>query len=417
MTLALTRTMPPSTKSIEQALTQATERFALELAVPQGQAPLWSEFEWQMARAAAVLQGVTPLLASALRWSGPPQWEAFVIQQRHQTVLRHQRIVAILKDLGARAASVGVPMVMLKGSALHCLGVYSPGERPMADIDLLVRPGDVERSKEVLAAADFVQVGATWKDQIFVPACAVDTGVQTCPPLGENVAQPVKIELHTRIAERLPVNEADITALAFPEEPKPGLNRYSSTRVLLLHLLLHAAGNMSRRSIRLIHLHDISRLATTMNSEQWQELLNLGPAPHSFWWAYPPLQLLNRYQPGFIPSRILEQLHRGCPSSLRRRSQHASFSQLSFASLALQALPARRWCGSWGERLRYIRDRVLPSRDVLASRAVWTNEQWARQDPWLHQPHWRRMARWLFGRPPRRDTMYIVNAVLNDPGP
>src|SRR5271165_2258865 len=156
--------MRPSPKTIELALTQATERFAAELAEPRLQAPAWSEFEWQMARAAAVLHGVTPLLALTLRWLGPESWQAFVAQQRQQTLLRHRRIAAVLQDIADRAAAQGLALVALKGSALHALGVYSAGERPMADIDLLVRAGDTERAAEVLASAGYIQTGASWKD-------------------------------------------------------------------------------------------------------------------------------------------------------------------------------------------------------------------------------------------------------------
>jgi len=407
--------MQPSSKSIGRALSQATERFACELAQPQWPAPDWSPFEWQMARAAAVLHGVTPLLAGALRWSGPAAWESFVAQQREQTLRRHRHIETVLEDIGARAATAGVALVALKGSALHALGLYSPGERPMADIDLLVRPGEASRAASVLTEAGYVAAGASWKDQTFVPAVSLGHEVLSLLPLGEHAARPVKIELHTRIGERLPVTEADITSLVFPEPARPGLNAYASNEVLLLHLLLHAAGNMSQRSIRLMHLHDIARFAATMRVKQWEELLDLSPAPHSFWWAFPPLELLNRYRPGLIPGQVLDRLRQGCRWPLRRLCHHATLSQLSFTSLALQAFPAKSWCGSWRELLRYVRHRILPSRELLAARVACADEQWSRQDAWSRMPQGRRMIRWLCARPPRRVTMYIVQAALQHP--
>src|SRR5579862_3942445 len=100
--------MRPSTKAIEFALTQATERFAAELAEPALEPPSWSDFEWQMARAAAVMNGVTPLLASTLRWPGPDSWRAFVVQQRQHTALRYRRIAATLEQIADRAAAQGL---------------------------------------------------------------------------------------------------------------------------------------------------------------------------------------------------------------------------------------------------------------------------------------------------------------------
>jgi hypothetical protein len=87
-------TLPPLPR-VEQALRQATELFAAELADPGRERPKWNEFEWRMARAAAVLQGVTPLLAGILRWRGPRGWERFLSQQRIHTATRQLRNVAL----------------------------------------------------------------------------------------------------------------------------------------------------------------------------------------------------------------------------------------------------------------------------------------------------------------------------------
>jgi hypothetical protein len=412
--------MQPSPDTIELALTQATERFAAELAEPQVHAPSWSNFEWHMAWAAAVLHGVTPLLASTLRWSGPQSWQNFVLQQRQQTLLRHRRIAAVLQEIADCAAAQGLPLVALKGAALHALGVYSAGERPMADIDLLVRKADAGRAAELLASVGYVQTAVTWKHQVFEPAQSAGAAnpckdALAALPLGEHEAYPVKVELHTRIAERLPVTEADITELVFPEDATPGLNPYHSTDTLLLHLLLHAAGNLCNRAFRLMHLHDIALLAATMTAKQWEQLLSMSPSPKAFWWAFPPLEMLNRYQPGLVPQQVLNTLRPACPWSLRRLCHRANLSQLSFAALSIPAFPAMAWCTSPRERLRYVRQRLLPGSEQLAGRNVTAAATWAVQDPWSRMSQGRRVVKWLFARPPRQAAMYIVDAALHDP--
>ena len=45
----------------------------------------------------------------------------------------------------------------------------------------------------------------------------------------------------------------------------------------MMHLLLHAAGNMRARALRLIQLHDIARLAQAFGSGDWKELLAARP--------------------------------------------------------------------------------------------------------------------------------------------
>jgi hypothetical protein len=404
--------MLPSSELIELGLSAATERFAAELVKPQLEPPAWTDFEWQMARAAAVLHGITPLLATTLQWSGPADWQAFVREQRHQTRLRYGHIAAVLKEIDDRATAQGLAFVALKGAALHALGVYSGGERPMADIDLLVRPADAPRAAEMLAAVGFVPAAASWKHQAYVPAQYV---AKSALPVGEHEGYPVKVELHTRIAERLPLTETVITERVFPLHPEPGLNPYPSPNALLLHLLLHAAANMSERALRLMHLHDIARLAARASPEDWEELVGAAPVPQALGWALPPLALLNRYQPGLVPRHVLAALRAACPWALRRLSRRASLAQMSYASLAISAFPAMPWCSSLSERLRYVRQRILPGAEQHASRRIIAAEQWAAQHPWSHQSQGRRVLQWLVKRPPRQASMYIVQAVLENP--
>jgi hypothetical protein len=404
--------MLPSPEAIELGLSAATERFAAELVKPQLEAPAWSDFEWQMARAAAVLHGITPLLASTLQWAGPASWQAFVREQRHQTLLRYRRIAAVLKEIDDRATAQGLAVVALKGAALHALGVYSAGERPMADIDLLVRPADAERAAEMLASLGYAQTWAVWKHQVFEPA---RDAAKAALPVGEHADYPVKIDLHTHIAERLPLTETAITELVFPLDPKPGLNPYPSSNALLLHLLLHAAGNLCGRGLRLMHLQDIARLVAKMTPDEWERLLGVVPTAKQLWWALPPLELLNRYQSGVVPAHVLVALRAACPGALRRLCRRASLTQMSYASLAISAFPGMAWCTSLSERLRYARQRILPNSEHMATRKLSAAEQWAVQRPWSHLSQGRRVLLWLWSRPPRQASMYIVQAVLENP--
>ena len=410
----------PSSKMIGRGLAAATERFAAELAEPRRQAPSWTEFGWRMAQAAAVLHGVTPLLAGTLRWSGPHSWQAFMLEQHRQTLLRHQRIAAALEAIDDRARTEGLAAVALKGAALHALNIYVPGERPMADIDLLVPEADAPRAAQLLASLGYIQTGAIWKHQMFehpqsrAQAHAWQAALSTLP-LGEHANYPVKIELHTRIAERLPRTEVDITALLLPRCPAPGLNAYPSTNALLLHLLLHAAGNLCGRQLRLMHLHDLARLTARMTAADWQDLLAMLPAPRAPWWALPPLEMLHRYQPALVPAEVLAQLRRACRGWLRRQCRHASLSQMSFASVSIPALPGLAWCTSHAERLHYVRERIFPGPEQMVSRHHLATEQWAMQRAWTHMSQGRRVMHWLFQRPPRQASMYIARAALEQP--
>jgi hypothetical protein len=411
--------MSPSSRRIALALGQATERFAAELVQPQLRAPSWTEFEWHMARAAAVLHGVSALLADKLRWAGPPQWEEFLHTQREQTLRRHRRIAAVLEGIDEQARGAGVAVVPLKGAALHALGLYSPGERPMADLDLLVAQVDAQRMAGPLAVLGYVQTAVIWKHQMFEPrpdlqpAGSSKAALRTLP-LGEHEDYPVKVDLHTRIAERLPLRDTEITDVVFPRHPEPGLNAYPSRRALLLYLLLHAAGNMGGHALRLLHLHDIALLAARMTQADWEPFVSAPGGPQGRWWAFPPLALAERYQPGLVPADVLNALRAVCPMALRHVSGRRTLTQWSYANLFVPALPGLPWCGSLHESFRYVSGRLRPGSEQLTNRGIVAAEQWAAPSAWSHMPQRQRVVRWLFARPPRQAAMYIVKAALGE---
>jgi hypothetical protein len=101
-----------------------------------------------VARAVSTMQGITALLATRLTWWGPPSWESFIAEQTSNARLRDARIGALLEKIAAQMRAAGVACVGLKGAALRRLGLYRLGERPMGDVDLLVRSATRRRSKK-----------------------------------------------------------------------------------------------------------------------------------------------------------------------------------------------------------------------------------------------------------------------------
>ncbi|HWW21329.1 MAG TPA: nucleotidyltransferase family protein [Steroidobacteraceae bacterium] len=404
--------MPPL-RLVESALRQATEAFAAELASPGNRSPEWGELEWTMAKAAAVLHGVAPLLAASLHWQGPPEWRRFVEQQNHHTLLRHRRIEALLACMDEATRRQGIAALALKGAALHALGLYCAGQRPMADIDLLVRERDVQPMLRVLQSLGYQQTSATWKHRILEPQRpAAVSRPQAQYALGEHSEAAIKIELHTRIAERLPVIEVDATECIVPSEPRPGLVGYPSTAALLMHLLLHAAGNMVVRTLRLIHLHDIALLTARMNDAQWAQWLRSRVDHRSAWWAVPPLELAARYYPHSIPSEVLAELRPECPRALRALSRRQTLSDVSYAALDVEAFPGLGWAASLSEKWRCILARIRPGADWRVMRELVRAEPWSATGASPRQSLGRRGLRILLTRPPRPASMYIVRAAL-----
>jgi hypothetical protein len=401
----------PSLAILDRILRETTERLAAECARPTAQAPDWSEFHWCVARAVAAMQGISPLLSEKLLWHGPETWRRFLVEQRQHTLLRHQRIVDLTRQIDAQARAAGIAIVALKGAALHERGVYHPGIRPMADIDLLVKECDAAAAANVLETLGYREWYSTWRERTFKPQ---GQGRPAC--FGESTDADVKIELHTRIAERLPVREACISALLLPEAAAAGLRYYRSDAALMTHLLLHAAGNIRSRSLRLIQLNDISALAGRLDANGWAEVLGLGGRTRA-WWSFPPLVLTAHYYPGTIPPSVLARASADCPRVLRYVSRRQRLTDVSLSHLRIDFCPGSEWCRSLSELLRYMRARTFPSRETQAEvRTCETTQPWAWNSPWTSSSRARRVAVWLLSRPARVPTMWSIRTAWEQSG-
>jgi len=395
--------LPPEA-DIRAALRRTTARLVEELNAPQATPPVWSEFEWRVAMAVAAMHGVAGLLAGRLRWHGHEVWEAFLQEQLTGTLRRLERIRALHARLDAAAREAGVAMQALKGSALIQLELYADGERPMSDVDLLVRPAQFETAAHLIEGLGFVPGAQVWKHREYVPVEAGDARA-----FGEHEANPVKIDLHSRIAERLPRREVEITERLFPQSAEPGLQIYPTLSALLRHLLLHAAGNLCDRSVRLIHLHDIAQFATRLAPADWEALFADGVD----WWLYPPLLWADRCLPGRIPAAVLERAAAICPADLRRHMRACQFEEVLVSRFTAPALPGLAWVGSPRELLAYLKTRIYPGREASAQlRKAARGLDALQTTRWGRMPRWQRALQWVGGAPPRAITMYSVQRAL-----
>jgi Uncharacterised nucleotidyltransferase len=395
-------------RKLQAALTQVTERLAHELAHPTPKAPEWSDFEWSIAKAVAAMHGVSPLLSRALRWRGPEGWMQFLEEQRVHVTLRHVRIENLLRQIDQTSREAGIGIITLKGVALHALGLYNRGERPMADVDLLVRAQDAPRAVRLIESLRFQERRRSWKERAFAPLESHSAG-----PLGEHSNNDITIELHERVGERLPLHLTDITDTVFPRRLQAGLNGYPSRAALMSHLLLHTAGEMTMKSVRLVQLNDLALVGRQMTESDWDELLQRDSSGLRAWWALPPLRLTLRYYALSVPRRALRALEPECPWLLRRSAWRPILSDVSFSHLWVDPFPGIEWSRSIREMLGYAASRVRPSAEQLAARVTSANTQaWAADSQWSTLSQGRRIARWLASRPVRPATMHVLRATL-----
>jgi hypothetical protein len=396
-----------SSLELHSALCEVTETLARELGSPSLAAPDWSPFQWTVARAVAAMHGISPLLSRSLVWRGPDAWTRFLSEQRAHTRARHAGIQQLLQCIDHAAREASIPVTALKGAALHDLGLYAAGDRPMADVDLLVRPADRERTTALLESLGFVQSDESWKERVFTPVSGT-----AAADLGEHATNSLKIELHERICEKLPLRIADVSDCVFPSQPQPGLNRYPSNGSLMRHLLLHAAGSMAFQALRMLQLHDIALLAGRMTEADWREVCSAVSIDQP-WWAYPPLELASRYYPAAIPGGVLLSLKPYCPRVLHALATRKSLTNVSYSYLWVKAFPGIEWSRSANEVLSYMLGRIQPDKRHLASRKqVAATEVWSKQGDWSSMSQARRIMRWLSSRQARPVTMHAVAAAF-----
>lgn len=157
--------------------------------------------------------------------------------------------------------------------------------------------------------------------------------------------------------------------LILPAQPRPGLNPYRSPAALMAHLLLHAAGSITVRTLRLVQLHDLALLSARMASADWDELAGPIARDCGLWWALAPLTLLTHYYDP-VPAPVIAAATTGCRWPLRRFAHRRLLWQVSFSDLRRSAFPGIAWAHSTREMLAFATQRATLAARVLTRTMV-----------------------------------------------
>lgn len=278
----------------------------------------------------------------------------------------------------------------------------------MGDIDLLICSNEQPSVGKALDRLDYELADSTRRHAVYEPRIKVSPR-----SFAEHVDHPLRIEIHSSVAEPLPLTEVDITSELWPQQSSPGTTGYPSLSALMLHLLMHCAGNMRAHAMRQIQIHDIAALARKFGDEDWAALLAEPGTRAVRWWLFPPLALTERYYPGSIPREVLHQTRAVCPMLLRRAACRATLTFVSWSNLRIHALPGIAWSRSPREAARYLRSRFLPSREARRELEFELRRKTQLQQvPWYGISQRSRILRWLISRPPRVQTMASLRAAL-----
>lgn len=207
------------------------QRSLLAAALLEGEASVRAWAAWRAAATLPLPAGTSRIFPAVYRnLQGrvePDEWllrcEAAYQRTRSLNLLQFEGVVPALQALSA----AGVDLLLLKGAALVAAQSLDPGLRPMADVDLLVRPKDAARAITTLE-------GEGW-----VPAAPVDASrraIVHSTPLVRPSGTP--LDLHWRSLEGEDDDQAFWTAAV------PGVLLGEAVRVpgpadQLLHTCVH----------------------------------------------------------------------------------------------------------------------------------------------------------------------------------
>lgn len=118
---------------------------------------------------------VTPAVHRALEASGaladvPQEAAAFMADVAARNAERNRRLWAMAMDAVAALNAAGIEPTLLKGMAVWAVSGEADFDRMMSDVDLLVRPDEVERAIAALQAAGFGLLGRYEGAEVHVAA-------------------------------------------------------------------------------------------------------------------------------------------------------------------------------------------------------------------------------------------------------
>lgn len=281
---------------------------------PAPHPPDWSPTTWESFKFICRVHGVAPLLhkkLSGVEWLDRPltRWLA---EQHRFNRQRLAKMQAELKEILARFHQEDIPVMPLKGSLLAVKFYNEAGLRPMADLDLLIRLDDFERSATLLAQLGYEPDVVHWKHTGFIKADNRRVVSTAC----EHPDNPRGLEIHLYCRETFGGPTVELTSIMWQNAAGGDLlgepAMIPRPEVLWLHLLVHTTYHMWQGKGRLIHLVDLARLASHLDDPRlW---LNSIEARYT----YPALAMLKKYFPAAVDDSLLPALQARLSPAFRR---------------------------------------------------------------------------------------------------
>ncbi len=235
--------------------------------------------DWDYVLHAANLHGISPLLFAAhQRGLAMPERAADVLRSAYWiTHFRNRTLLTELTDILNLAEKRGIALMPLKGALLASHYYATSALRPMSDLDLLVKRGDIDALAALLVSCGYAAAG---KPQTVIGDGGRDPFHRErafvkqrdgAPILIEYRVEPLDpgvmafIELDSALSARLREHVERMWARAHTETRDGAV----FTRLSPEDLIFHVASHLTTRhtNFRLLWLHDLCRIATYHEGE------------------------------------------------------------------------------------------------------------------------------------------------------
>jgi hypothetical protein len=186
-------------------------------------------------------------------------------QGRHRARYQHE-VLPQLDELFRALDSVGVRPTLLKGAALVAMGVYAPGERQMADVDVLVDRTEIDATSTALT-------GLGYRPRVGTSARAWAREHHYQDPAWHHPVRPLPLEVHWDLqlpSHRLHFDPGSLRRIEI------GLPTSTPARVLapeelLTHLALHFWHDRAYGAEGALgQLWDVRRLSPASADPRWR---------------------------------------------------------------------------------------------------------------------------------------------------
>ncbi|HET9984850.1 MAG TPA: nucleotidyltransferase family protein [Longimicrobiales bacterium] len=319
---------------------------------------------------AAYTSGMGPLLGHWLEAgrlaADPPAAALLRLHLRHARV-RAERVGAALGRVVGVLAAVGADPIVLKGG--HTAWTYfpEPAARPLADVDVAVRPARLAAAERALRDAGY-RPGPAQRRPYRREWRPPDAPTRLRTLWLSHADDPYGVDLHASLDR----NFFGVRAVRFdrvvaaaglapgPAGPAAGA-RVLAQPALAALLAVHAGEGLHQLSlVRLVELVLVLRRDAAAGALSWEALLAVLAEAGGLRFAYPALELAERLAPGTVPPAARERLGADATPAMRRvvaRLTPATAQRLDGLSLEERFM----WAGTPGERLRRGAHAVWPA--------------------------------------------------------